>query len=76
VTWVAGDGIRYQKPEVPLAFKAKLNRPGDGAQVRTRDKDDADLARTWPQLDSAARTWLRTTIERLHPGHPWLELLH
>ena len=33
VTWLADDGIRYQRPEVTLAFKAHLVRP----------KDDADL---------------------------------
>jgi hypothetical protein len=64
VTWKR-DEMAYQKPELVLAFKAKL----------ARDKDDADLERTWPLLDEETRTWLRSTVERLHPGHHWLETM-
>jgi hypothetical protein len=65
VTWVASDGVRYLRPEVTLLYKAALARP----------KDDRDLARTWPLLDQAARTWLREAVTRLYPGHPWLQLM-
>lgn len=61
VTW-EHEGIRYLNPEVVLAYKAKL----------VRAKDDVDLERTWPLLDGDRRAWLRSTVERLHPGHRWL----
>lgn len=62
VTWIADDGIIYQKPEVTLAFKAR----------HARTKDDADLKAVLPMLAPSAKTWLADTIERLHPGHHWL----
>jgi hypothetical protein len=65
VTWTDADGIRYLNPEVALAYKAKLTRP----------KDDADLAATLPLLDGSRRAWLRDTVARLHPGHRWLDRL-
>jgi Aminoglycoside-2''-adenylyltransferase len=64
-TWVAGDGIRYLRPEIAILYKAVLHRP----------KDDADLAVVWPRLDAPARAWLRESIARLYPGHPWLGLV-
>jgi len=65
VTWVAADGIRYLRPEITLLFKAAHARP----------KDERDLARTWPLLDATARAWLRAALERVHPGHAWLQRL-
>lgn len=65
VTWVGRDGMRYLNPEVVLAYKAKLDRP----------KDRADLDTVLPRLDAAAREWLRATVERLYPDHPWLPLM-
>lgn len=62
VTWVAETGIRYQRPEVTLHYKAVQHRP----------KDDRDLAVTWPLLDEAARAWLVDVVARLYPDHPWL----
>jgi hypothetical protein len=64
VTWEC-DGVRYLRPEIVLAYKAKLARP----------KDDADLQRTWPLLDARQRAWLCSTVERLHPDHPWVQRL-
>ena len=63
VTWVADTGIRYQRPEVTLHYKAVQHRP----------KDDRDLAATWPLLDPDARAWLVDVVGRLYPDHPWLE---
>ena len=63
VTWIAADGLRYQRPEVTLAFKAALNR----------EKDQQDLDETWPLLDASARAWLTETVARLHPDHEWLD---
>ena len=56
------EGIPYLAPEVVLHYKAKL----------TRDKDEADFEALLPELDAAARTWLRQALEHLHPDHPWL----
>jgi hypothetical protein len=63
ITWVAADGIRYLNVEVALAYKAKLARP----------KDEADLASALPALNGEQRRWLADMIDHLHPGHPWCE---
>jgi hypothetical protein len=63
VTWLAPDGLRYAKPEVTLMFKA--------AQVR--DKDRRDAAVVLPMLDATARGWLRDTVARFAPEHPWVQ---
>lgn len=57
------DGIPYQLPEIALLFKAK----------HTREKDQADFDGTLPLLDPAARAWLASSLELVHPGHPWIE---
>ncbi|QWZ08984.1 hypothetical protein KRR39_03900 [Nocardioides panacis] len=61
VTWVADDGVRYQRPEVSLLFKTKQHRV----------KDRIDLDGVWPLLDDERRAWLRESLRRLHPEHPW-----
>jgi hypothetical protein len=58
-----GDGVRYLAPELVLLMKAKLSR----------QKDEHDLAAALPVMHVDQRRRLRTTLERLHPGHPWLE---
>ncbi len=65
VTWTGGDGVRYLRSEIALAWKAKLDRP----------KDHADLLAALPLLDPDARAWLRDMVRRLHPQHRWLALL-
>jgi hypothetical protein len=62
-TWVAADGLRYLRPEITLLYKALPHRP----------KDDRDLAVTWPLLDEGRQAWLRESVRRLYPDHPWLE---
>jgi hypothetical protein len=62
VTWLDTNQIRYLNPEIVLAYKAKLARP----------KDDADLEATLPRLDDRQRRWLRDTVARLYPDHHWL----
>ena len=62
-TWVAADGLRYLRPEITLLYKALPHRP----------KDDRDLAATWPLLDEGRQAWLRESVGRLYPDHPWLE---
>lgn len=58
-------GIPYLVPEIGLLFKAKHSRP----------KDEADFAGVLPLLDLQARNWLRGALERVHPGHAWIEAL-
>jgi hypothetical protein len=55
-------GIRYLRPEIVLAMKARWSR----------SKDDMDLAATLPLLDESRRRWLEETLTKLHPGHRWL----
>ena len=57
------DGLPYVAPEIVLLFKAKHMRP----------KDDEDFTGTLPLLDEPSRAWLASALERLHPGHPWLD---
>jgi hypothetical protein len=64
VTW-RRDGIRFLRPEIALAFKAKLARP----------KDEHDLAVALPLLDAAARAWLADYLARCEPEHPWRQRL-
>jgi hypothetical protein len=64
-TWVAADGIRYLRPELVLAHKAR----------HARVKDDADLEATLPLLDQASRAWLTAFVSDTVPGHRWLERL-
>jgi hypothetical protein len=64
-TWLHVDGVRFARPEIVLAHKARWRQP----------KDDADFASSWPLLDEPARHWLRATIERMYPHHPWLHAM-
>jgi hypothetical protein len=62
-TWVAGDGIRYLRPEIALLYKAALNRE--------KDRRDLEVAR--PLLTDDQRAWLREAITATEgPDHPWL----
>jgi hypothetical protein len=61
-----GDGIPYLVPEVGLLFKAKR-----AAEPRNR----ADFAVTADVLDDDAAGWLRRALQRVHPGHAWIEAL-
>lgn len=61
-TWSGSDGIRYERADIALLFKAKHDRP----------KDRADLENVLPLLDDEGSTWLRETLARVSPDHPWL----
>jgi hypothetical protein len=61
----SADGIPYLKPEGVLIFKAKAVRP----------KDEADFAATVRLMDVSARRWLSDALNRVHPGHPWIDAL-
>ena len=60
------DGIPFLRPEIALLFKAK------GSQ---RDKDQADFTAVAPLLEPERRRWLAAALERIHPGHDWMEAL-
>ena len=62
---MAEDGIRYERPEVSLLYKAKHDRP----------KDRADFDVTLPLLDTDAVEWLKQALQQAHPGHAWLDRL-
>ncbi len=64
-TWLAENGIRYERPELSLLYKAKHDRP----------KDQADFEVTLPLLDTEATEWLKRSVEKAHPGHAWLDRL-
>lgn len=63
-TWVADDGLRYLNPEIVLFMKA----------AQTRSQDVQDAATALPLLDARRRAWLRDTIARVAPSHPWTRL--
>jgi Aminoglycoside-2''-adenylyltransferase len=65
LTWVADDGVRFARPEIVLAHKARWRQP----------KDELDLAAAWPLLSADAQAWLLATLRRMYPGHPWLDRL-
>ncbi|MFD4638128.1 nucleotidyltransferase domain-containing protein [Lentzea sp. NPDC058436] len=59
------DGIPYLVPELVLLFKAKA----------MRSKDQRDFEGVLPLLGRDRRGRLREWLERVHPGHPWLDAL-
>ena len=56
------DGLAYLRPEYTLLGKAKHRRP----------KDEQDLDRVLPTLDSQGRERLRSGLREADPDHPWL----
>jgi hypothetical protein len=65
IDWTA-DGIPYGRPEIVLLFKARHAH---------RDRDRADFEAAAPRLAPDRRQWLAEALERIHPGHPWIEAL-
>ena len=59
-TWER-DGVRYLRPELVLAHKARSPRA----------KDDADLVAALPLLDDAQRSLLADVVARQPHDHPW-----
>jgi hypothetical protein len=64
-TFIAADGIRYLQPELVLFMKARVRRASG----------ERDFATILPLLEPARRQWLHEAIERLYPGHRWLDQL-
>jgi hypothetical protein len=59
------EGIPFLAPDVVLLFKAKHVRP----------KDQVDFEHVLPRLSGEQRSWLRSSLDRVHPGHMWEECL-
>jgi hypothetical protein len=55
-------GVRYLKPEAVLLYKAKA----------VRAKDEKDLSLCVPLMEAAARAWLKVSLVRVYPCHPWI----
>lgn len=62
LTWTDEDGVRFARPEIVLAHKAKWRQ----------HRDDVDFDAAWPLLGDRARTWLHGTVATMYPDHPWL----
>jgi hypothetical protein len=62
---VTDSGIPYLNPEVVLLFKAKNNR----------DKDQHDFTSARPHLSTTATSWLKESLQMVHPEHAWLNEL-
>ena len=62
LTWIDEAGVRFARPDVVLAHKAKWRQ----------HKDDVDFDTTWPLLDNGAKAWLHATVTSMYPDHPWL----
>ena len=58
------DGIPYVRPEIALLFKARHAH---------RDRDQGDFEAVVPRLEPERRRWLAEALERVHPGHRWLD---
>jgi hypothetical protein len=59
-------GIPYLAPEIQLLFKSRASRL----------EDTADFKWISPKLDRRARDWLRDSLAKNGPYHPWLRDLH
>jgi hypothetical protein len=55
-------GLSVLKPEIVLLFKAKY----------LREKDCADYSNSLPTLNADSMDWLKESLEKIHPGHPWI----
>ena len=67
-------GIPTVVPEILLFYKGTAYF-GDVEMTKRRSHDDVDFETLRDRLDRDERTWLRDSISRLYPNHPWLERL-
>jgi hypothetical protein len=62
-------GLPTAAPEVVMFFKAG----GNHSAVRTfRRRDEADFFALLPTLTEEQLSWLRDSLGRMRPAHPWL----
>lgn len=67
-------GIPTVVPEILLFYKGTAYF-GDVEMTKRRSHDDVDFETLRDRLARDERTWLRDSISRLYPNHPWLERL-
>jgi hypothetical protein len=65
VVRVTETGIPYMSPEIVLLFKAK----------HLREKDQLDFNELLPLLNEQQIEWLRSSLELVHPDHPWTTII-
>jgi len=58
-------GLPILTPEIQLLYKAKHHRA----------KDELDFTAMLPLLNDVQRTWLKSALEKTHPGDRWVGLL-
>lgn len=63
-------GMPTAGPEVVLFYKA-----GEKAGEQPRPHDEQDMLALLPTLTERQRTWLRESLVKARPGHPWLRHL-
>jgi Aminoglycoside-2''-adenylyltransferase len=63
--FTSADGIRYLRPELVLAFRAR-------SMVRHAERD---FEATVPSLDRSSRERLSAAVRRIDANHPWLDRL-
>jgi hypothetical protein len=68
-------GLPTAAPEVVVFFKAGGDLSADERQAGDkllRRQDEQDFFALLPILAEAQRSWLRESVSRIHPEHPWL----
>jgi hypothetical protein len=68
-------GLPTAAAEVVLFFKAggglSVTQMGTASKL-FRQRDEQDFFALLPTLSEAQRSWLRESVERIRPDHPWL----
>src|SRR5918996_452804 len=67
-------GVPTVVPEILLFYKSTAYF-GDAEMTKRRPHDDVDFETLRDRHERDERTWLRDSISRLYPAHPWLERL-
>lgn len=73
-TTPSGWAVPTAPPEVVLFFKAggDLTAPEIDAGGGPRTRDEQDFYALLPVLTDLSRAWLRDSLSRVRPDHPWL----
>jgi hypothetical protein len=70
-------GVPTATPEIVLFHKAGGNLTAAELETRsgTRSRDEQDFLALLPSLTQAQRSWLRGSLGKVQPEHPWLTRL-
>jgi hypothetical protein len=71
-------GLPAEAPEVVLFHKAGGDLSPREVAARRHDirpQDEQDFRALLPTLTAAQRAWLRSSLDRVRPSHPWLDRL-